>query len=253
MNKVLNIARVAGRFNKAIGTYDQEATVQQRIAYRMLQHLRTHLKQTPQRVLEVGAGTGFYTRLLTETYAPEHFIVNDLCPTMAACYQHLKVGQLTLLMGDAEQLTFPGKQQLITSCSAIQWFNHPQAFLQKCNDSLDHDGMLALTTFGIHNFQEVRKVTGEGLDYFTLDEWSNLLSPHFEVLHLEEKEEHLHFHSPQDVLRHLKATGVTGNSERIWTRADLAHFITLYDQLYAQEGTVRLTYHSIYLLAKKRK
>lgn len=69
------------------------------------------------------------------------------------------------------------------------------------------------------------------------------------------------------VLYHLKQTGVTGLSapvslhteqdhkakEHLWTRRDLYHFCERYTQKFSQGSTVSLTYHPIYIIAKKKR
>ena len=69
------------------------------------------------------------------------------------------------------------------------------------------------------------------------------------------REEILHFTFPLplDVLKHLQATGVTGLRSRKWTKGQLEDFCQRYHRQYAaQDGTVPLTYHPIYMICKKQ-
>ena len=68
------------------------------------------------------------------------------------------------------------------------------------------------------------------------------------------EDEHLtlHFPSPTEVLRHLKHTGVTGVTRTSWPRGRLAEFSAEYSSRYgAGDGSVPLTYHPVYLIARK--
>ena len=80
-----------------------------------------------------------------------------------------------------------------------------------------------------------------------------MLSPDFHVLHASEEVATLTFPTPTEVLRHLKQTGVTGTEKRIWTRTRLQQFTEEYIRLFSTtDGQVSLTYHPIYILAKKK-
>ena len=80
-----------------------------------------------------------------------------------------------------------------------------------------------------------------------------MLEPDFEVIHAEEEVCTLYFDSPLEVLKHLKQTGVTGTEKKVWSRGRLQQFCENYSRLFSNEqGKVSLTYHPIYLLAKKK-
>ena len=54
------------------------------------------------------------------------------------------------------------------------------------------------------------------------------------------------------VLYHLKETGVTGTGKQHWTRRELNRFCEEYIRLFGDNQSVPLTYHPIYIIAKKR-
>jgi len=55
------------------------------------------------------------------------------------------------------------------------------------------------------------------------------------------------------VLKHLKQTGVTGTEKRIWTRSRLQSFCKEYTTRFSDAaGNVNLTYHPIYIIARKK-
>lgn len=248
---------IAERFAKARDTYGQEARVQQQVADKMLQLLR----QTAERecagfshMAEFGCGTGYYSRLLLQAFHPQRLLLNDLCDEMGPCVQELCKDGVRFLPHDAETLDFPSDTQLITSCSTLQWFAQPARFFQRCHRFLTPGGLLAFSTFGPHNLCEIRALTGNGLAYPTLAELTEMLAPHFRLLHQEEEQVTLTFPDPIQVLRHLKLTGVTGTEKRIWTRQRLHDFSEAYIRQFghADTGGVTLTYHPIYIIAKNR-
>lgn len=259
---LMNKSLIAGRFSKAITTYSREANVQRQIADKMIRLLQKHISTPCPKVIEFGCGTGIYSRLLLQTFRPEHLLLNDLCPEMKlCCADMLEKQQVSFLSGDAETALFPNGSSLITSCSALQWFESPENFFQRCNTLLKSQGYFAFSTFGKENMKEIRELTGKGLPYRSLKELVTALSPHFDILHSEEELIPISFEDPMKVLHHLKQTGVTGVTgvagmnpkEHPWTRRDLRHFCECYTRQFAQDTFVCLTYHPIYIIAKKKK
>lgn len=243
-------------------------------------------------IVEFGCGTGCYSRLLLHALQPETLLLNDLCPEMRECIcDLLPAGEplphrpllyddkvelygakvplekakvplygtplispaVSFLPCDAETLDFPQGTDLITSCSTLQWFADTERFFTRCHRFLSDGGILAFSTFGKRNMQEIHTLTGHGLEYFSLEELKALLSSRFEVLYAEEEIVSLPFGTPLEVLQHLRQTGVTGTEKRVWTRGRLQSFCEEYIRMYGKDDrSVSLTYHPIYVIARKR-
>lgn len=248
---------IAERFAKAIDTYPQEAGVQRQIAAKMTRLLKAHIPLPCPRIVEFGCGTGTYSRMLLDELHPQELLLNDLCPQMSRCFDSLPAdAPVSFLPGDAESADFPSGRTLITSCSALQWFESPENFFGRCHRLLGRNGHLAFSTFGKENLREIRRLTGNGLRYRSLGELTEALSAHFDILHAEEEQILLWFDHPTKVLYHLKQTGVTGvagtSAGQLRTRRDLQAFGTRYTQQFAKDTSVPLTYHPIYIIAKKK-
>ncbi|MCZ2661847.1 malonyl-ACP O-methyltransferase BioC [Bacteroides fragilis] len=245
---------IAQRFSKAIDTYPHEARVQQQIARKMCTLLQQHLpRQSFRRIVEFGCGTGTYSRLLLRSFRPERLLLNDLCEEMRHSCEDILNEQVSFLPGDAEALAFPHGTELITSCSVLQWFEHPDAFFRKCENILNAQGYIAFSTFGKENMKEICQLTGQGLAYRSREELTASLSALYDIVHTEEEVISLNFSNPMEVLYHLKQTGVTGTCNRAWTRSKLSLFCQEYERLFSPgKGSVSLTYHPIYIIAKKR-
>ncbi|MEG0039701.1 MAG: malonyl-ACP O-methyltransferase BioC [Bacteroides sp.] len=249
MNKQL----IAHRFSKATDTYTREAVVQQKIAGKMIQLLHRHLpNRHPKRVIEFGCGTGIYSRLILQTLQPEQLLLNDICSEMKHCCSDLLGHGVSFVEGDAEVLPFPKETELITSCSTLQWFDTPDVFFRRCNESLSASGYFAFTTFGQENMREIKELTSNGLSYRSLNELKTSLSPLYDIVHAEEEIVPMHFDTPMQVLYHLKQTGVTGTGGHTWTRQSLNEFCQQYVSRFTHNEAVTLTYHPIYIIAKKK-
>lgn len=249
----INKPLIAGRFSKAIHTYTREASVQRRIAEKMIGLLQQYRIHTAcRRVVEFGCGTGIYSRMLLNAIRPEQLLLNDICHEMKNSCEDLLNEQVTFLSGDAESVLFPKETELITSCSALQWFESPKSFFCQCHTLLAPQGYFAFSTFGKENLKEIRQLTGNGLSYQSLQELEMALSPYFHIVHSEEEIIPLTFDTPMKVLYHLKQTGVTGTGQQRWTRQDLNRFCEQYHRLFSTGSSVSLTYHPIYIIAKKK-
>lgn len=249
---MINKQLIVRRFSRVVESYNREAVVQKQIAHRMSDMLNHYLPRPCHRVLEIGSGTGFLTRRLMETLHPDKLVLNDICQEMSSCFSDLLgSGRATFLAGDAERLAFPQGQDLIVSCSALQWFVSPEQFFERCNALLARRGYFAFTTFGRDNLKEVTTVTGSGLHYRTLEELKEALQVHYEIVSASEERIRLTFDTPLKVLYHLKHTGVTAVQQQAWTKGDLQAFCDKYARMFGTGGAVTLTYHPIYIIAKK--
>lgn len=275
---------IKARFAKAVRSYDDNAHVQRQIAghlcHLMAEYdLGLHESGTddseylalysdssvsgpesdivisgPSRVLEVGCGTGMLTRMFLKDFRPDRMWLNDLCPEVSPMLEDLlEPGRTGFLPGDAETVAFPVNLDLIMSSSALQWFVDLPAFLDKCSAALRDGGILAFSSFGPSNMSEIAALEGISITYQTLSELTGLVSGKFDIIHAEESSSILSFASPADVLRHMKQTGVTGIRKESWTKSRLESFCRRYmEQFSDSDGTVRLTYHPVYLIARKK-
>ncbi|MDF9830968.1 malonyl-ACP O-methyltransferase BioC [Parabacteroides sp. PF5-6] len=255
-NKELEIGPsqlIRQRFSKAAESYEKEATVQRRIATTMNQLLQRELSPSVIRqVLEIGCGTGIFSRLLVRTFSPERMLLNDLCPEMKYNLQDLLNPQIRFQPGDAENYPFPDRYHLIASCSALQWFKDPGAFFTKAHSLLAPSGILAFSTFGKENMKEIAALTGQGLPYLSLREITGMLSPDYALIHASEEQITKTFPTAMEVLYHLKRTGVTGIQQQQWTKERLSRFCSEYNRIFNVDGSLPLTYHPIYIIAKKK-
>ena len=71
------------RFARAASTYSERADAQRRIAEQMTRLIVRYVPRSAYRnVLEVGCGTGVFTRMLLHRTHPSRLWLNDICPEM---------------------------------------------------------------------------------------------------------------------------------------------------------------------------
>lgn len=246
--------RIVTRFTRALDSYDRSADAQQQICQHLISILTHHTDMRFSHVLEIGCGTGGFTRQLKASAVVDEWLLNDLCEACRHRLTTLLAGQsASFLPGDAETLQFPGRFDLICSASVFQWMKQPEKFLQKLNTILSPGGTLIFSTFAPGNLVEVKQITGAGLDYPTAQQLKAWLEDDFHLHYFKEDEIILTFDTPLDVLRHMKNTGVTATATGRWTQGKQEVFCREYKALYAtNKNQVKLTYRPLYVLAVKK-
>ncbi|MDL2255123.1 malonyl-ACP O-methyltransferase BioC, partial [Parabacteroides sp. OttesenSCG-928-K15] len=235
--------QIIGRFSRALPTYDEHATVQQAICHRLTDLLRDYPVKHFSRVLEIGCGSGYFTRLLYQHIQADEWVVNDLCSDCESGIRSiLQNRKVEFVAGDASRVAFCGPFDLIASASAMQWIEDLPGFIRRVASLLAPGGLFLGNVFAPGNLHEIRTLTGQGLSYPSVAEWKEWLAPHFHILHLEEEERSLTFRHPADVLKHLKYTGVTATNSTPWTRGRLMEFSEKYKQQFSSAAGVALTY-----------
>lgn len=252
-------ALIKKRFSRARTTYLHEASVQHHIARQMNNAIQSFIPENcRKKVLEIGCGTGTFTRIYLRESETEKLILNDICTNVITEFDDIITQKKTLadicfISGDAESLDFPHGMDMITSCSAIQWFENPLYFMRNCINTLNDNGFLAVSTFGPENMKEIKQITHKSLPYIPLETIIHSLKDVYDIIYSSEEKLTLRFESPVDVLKHLKKTGVNGISSEVWTKGRLNEFSENYRKQFTDSTNgIPLTYNPIYIICRKK-
>ena len=243
-------ALVAQRFAKAGQSYVEQAVVQKQISAQLFEYLKSYCPKTFDSVLEIGCGSGNLTHLFQTHFQFDQLFLNDLYEDVD---QHFSTIQnIAWLIGDIEQLELPSELDAVISSSALQWMTDLPKLLHRIHDALKPKGYLGFSTFGENNLIEIKKLTGQGLNYVGLESLKRQLEQQgFEILLIQQDHKQVYFDHPKSVLQHLKATGVTATAKsHRWTKQSLQQFYSDYQQFHDEQG-FRLTYHPIYVIARR--
>ena len=243
-------ALVAQRFAKAGQSYIEQAVVQKQISAQLFEYLKMYCPQSLPSVLEIGCGSGNLTHLFHSYFQVDQLFLNDL---YADVDQHFStIENIAWLIGDIEQLHLPQSLDAVISSSALQWMTDLPTLLHRIHDALKPNAYFGFSTFGSDNLTEIKQLTGQGLNYISLEFLKRQLEQqNFEVLFIEQEVKQIYFDHPKSVLQHLKATGVTSTAQsHRWTKQSLQQFYLDYQQFYGEQG-FSLTYHPIYVIARR--
>ncbi len=157
-----NSAAIAQSFAASAPTYDAHAELQRAVAARLARLLPD---LAAPRVLELGCGTGLFSRHLIARYPDGRFTFSDLAPAMLEqCRQALAPSALPpservrFKVIDAGRLNGEGEFDLIALSMTLHWLPDPLTALQRLRGLLSPKGVLLYATLGSDCFAEWRDV-----------------------------------------------------------------------------------------------
>ncbi|GMB07937.1 malonyl-ACP O-methyltransferase BioC [Thermolongibacillus altinsuensis] len=140
------------RFSTNAQTYDQFANVQKKMANALFGQITIR----PERILEIGCGTGYLTEKLRRHFPHARITAVDLAPGMiAVAKQRLDAEQINWICGDIEEIELSERYDLIISNATFQWLNDLDRTLLRLYDALNDGGQLVFSTFGARTFHEL--------------------------------------------------------------------------------------------------
>ena len=238
------------RFEHSFSTYDEHAVVQRDMAEKLADYIFASCGENYKQVLEIGCGTGFLTKHIMNDFKIKKLLINDISPEVIGYIEKI-APYCNFLIGDMENIVFDTKFNIVTSNAAFQWAEDLQSMINRFSHVLKADGVLAFTTFGEQNFEQITKISNKKLMYKNLEELTPMFSD-FEVRILKEEVINLEFNSPVDVLRHIKGIGANAMAAEFWTKGVLKDFDQKYREHFTTENGVSLTYHPIYVVLRKK-
>lgn len=152
-------AAVAASFGTRAESYELHAGLQRAVADR-LAHLLPELESP--RVLELGCGTGLFSRHLIDRYPQGSFVLTDVAPAMIAeCRRNLapaRPARVSFEVMDAGEAGGHAGLDLIVSSMTLHWLAAPAAALERLRRFLAPNGVLLYATLGQDSFAEWRSV-----------------------------------------------------------------------------------------------
>jgi malonyl-CoA O-methyltransferase len=148
---------VAESFGASADNYDAHAELQRAVAARLVRLLPELVRP---RVLELGCGTGLFSRHLLAHYPDGTFVFSDLAPAMVEqCRRRLDpVPRASFAVIDADAPDGQGTFDLIALSMALHWLLNPLGALQRLRRMLSPRGALVYATLGRESFAEWRGV-----------------------------------------------------------------------------------------------
>jgi malonyl-CoA O-methyltransferase len=152
---------IAESFSRSATRYDAAADVQQQAGDELLQAIKLLVPNdfTPQRIVDVGCGTGFFARDIVECFRPSHYVGVDLAQGMldVAARNNSDVKVANWQCGDAENLPLADQSvDIIYANFSLQWCENLPALMESFHRVLKPGGYCCFTSLGKSTLHELR-------------------------------------------------------------------------------------------------
>jgi len=197
--------RVRKSFHLGAEQYDQHTPVQQLVIEQLLKIIEQHTSaKKPQRILDIGCGTGRLLEQVGYCYQTAALAGLDLAPNMIKQAAERLPETVCLMHGDAEDLPFQSNCfDLVLSSSTFQWLDRLNLCFSEVLRVLEPDGQFLFSLFGKGTLHELHCSWQQALETEGMENWQKRTGgPHC-------------FHTPEQVKSSLEATGF--NSVKVWS------------------------------------
>jgi malonyl-CoA O-methyltransferase len=154
----LDKAKARRSFSRAADDYDDAAVLQHEIGRRMIERLDT-MRIQPQRILDIGCGTGVATDGLLKRYPKADVIALDFAlPMLAHARKRGRwLRRPRCVCADLDQLPLADQcVDLVFANAALQWSTNPPAAFAGIARVLRPGGLLLFSSFGPDTLKELR-------------------------------------------------------------------------------------------------
>lgn len=260
-------AGVARNFGRHVEGYDRYAVVQKKMAHRLLRRVRSFAGDFRGRIVEIGCGTGYFTRLLAEAYPDAQITAIDICPEAVALAARSTAHcrHLRFRVADGEILDESGCDLLVSNAT-FQWFNDLAAAFRHYQACLRKGGGLIFATLGQGTFSElyasIYETFGKEAHCLAADYERHFPSPAnvaealgragFSVIEIEDQTEMEWHPSVKDFLYAVRGLGAGNPRPMILTPRSLARMTRFYSEHFGRAGEIKATYRIIYGRAEKQ-
>ena len=219
---MINRQRVARSFHRGAACYDDLTPVQQHLTLEMVERLRL-MVQPGDHLLDIGCGTGRLLQLIRTAVPTVACYGLDLAPNMIEQARKQLGGDVTLMVGDAEQLPYAdASMDVVVSTSTLQWLDQLSPCFSEVARVLKPGGRFLFSLFAQGTLQDVKQT------------WRSACS----AMGVERTQDHdgtHRFHTPETVQRSLQGadfcdTTVTRSTQTVWY-PDLIQLLTAVKQI----------------------
>lgn len=159
----LDKSLVRRHFGRAAKSYEQHDVLQRDVQAALLERLEFYT-ETPQRIVDVGAGTGRGSALLKQRYPKAEVIAIDLAlPMLRAAKQHSSWRKpFTRVCAEATALPLADHSvDVLHSNLCFQWIDDLPVLFAECVRVLRPGGLLVFSSFGPDTLKELRAAWAE--------------------------------------------------------------------------------------------
>lgn len=190
-------------FGKNFSTYDENAIIQKKVAENLTNFISKKFNnQKFDKVIELGCGTGIFTREFLKKFEINEIDLNDCFNTRD---YFKEINYKNFICDDMNEAIIKN-YDIVISSSSFQWIEDLEKLIENISKKSEK---LAFSIYIDGNLKEISEHFGVGLKYKKIDDILLILKKYFKNIEYYSEEKTLNFSSPIEALRHLKRTGVT--------------------------------------------
>lgn len=233
---MLDKTLISKNFSKSLNTYNDYALIQKDMAKKLISLIK---KKKFNNILEIGSYTGFLTQLAVENFEFNNYLALDIINS----FDFIKnlSPKINFLKEDIENFQTDKKFDLIIANASLQWCNDLENVIKKLKTNLADNGLIAISIFSKKNFIEIKETFNIGLNYFSIEEIKSFFSTKAII---QEEIKTLQFKNPNEILEHLKKTGVNSVSKKPLKISVIKKNLKILEEKYQNQ----LTYNPIYII-----
>lgn len=259
----LDKKKIAQSFGRAAETYDTVAQLQRDVGKHLLQYAPTELTEGGH-VIDLGSGTGFFTRQLATRYSSARVTGLDIAEGMLHFSKH-QVDDIAVnwLCADAEQLPIADHNvDMIFSSLVIQWCSDLPRLMRELARVLKPGGQLLLATLGPNTLRELKSAWQQVDNYVHVNRFQPqdslrlaAVAADFAIDHFAVEQRIIYFDRLTELTRELKSLGAhninAGKPGGLTGRSRIAAFKAAYESYRDTQG-LPATYEIFYLSVRKK-
>ncbi len=249
--KIINKELIKKRFKNSLSSYDKNASAQRQMTEKLLKLLIEYKGNNFSKVLEIGCGTGLLTKKIIEELNFDKLLINDIVEEFLDSLEKYS-DKILKIYGDCENIKVPSDVNLIISNATLQWIENFEVFSSRISQNMKKGAVFAFSSFEDGNLHQVKTITNKSLNYYRKEQLEEMLIKNFKIIHSVSDVINLNFDSPNDILRHLKLSGVNCFSNEIWTKRNLNNFSEQYIEKFKVDEKLILTYKPVYFILEKK-
>ena len=229
---------VKKNFSKYAHSYDSYSDIQAKCAHELNDRLNG---SEFSNILDIGCGTGSYTKLLRDRFPKATIKAIDISEEMIGIAEKkLKNGNIAFITEDAEKIKLNDQFDLITSNASFQWFENLEKTIEKYKAMLKENGIMLFSMFGPGTFSElsesIKEVFGQEKGvasdrFLSKTKVYNILKKSFSKIETEEKTYKEKYDSLMDFLKKIKYSGIRGmgtGKKNLWSPRMLSQIEKVY-------------------------
>ncbi|MEE8496337.1 MAG: methyltransferase domain-containing protein, partial [Xanthomonadales bacterium] len=217
--ELLNTRAVRRKFDRVASLYDGHAALEQEVASRLLERLEFH-RLTPQRIVDLGCGTGQASAGLKSRFRKAEVIGLDSSHAMLVQLRRRSrvLRRLRAVCADMSALPLADQSsELLFSNLAMQWCPDPVALFAEFRRVLTPGGMLLFSSFGPGSLMELTAAWAEAggtaqiMEFVDILQFGDaLMAAGFQEPVMDAERITVSYPDIDSLLRELEATGASG-------------------------------------------